>query len=210
MKEFSTGKGSPKVHGGDQRISGLDIKLKDNEEIKFGDVVIKALSTPGHTSGSMSYYVYHPKSGAKAIFTGDTMFAGGCGRLFEGTAEQMYDSLVKKIGQLPSDTKVYCGHEYTKVHTVAAPPPYRGFILIQFQKNLAFSLSVDPKNENTREKYKKIESQKSTMPSTIGEELETNPFLRPHVEDIKKAIDLPSDTDPVQVLHKLRALKDLF
>lgn len=115
VKKHSLGQNKPKVYGGDDRIPGLNVKLEHNSEIKFDNITIKALATPGHTSGSISYYVQDQKSDKKAVFTGDTMFASGCGRLFEGTAEQMYNSLVKIIGKLPTETLVYCGHEYTKV-----------------------------------------------------------------------------------------------
>ncbi len=142
----------------EQRISGLDIKLHDQEHFTFGEEEGKALETPGHTTGSMCFYF--PKS--KLIFTGDTLFSMGCGRLFEGTSEQMWSSL-QKILALPDETKLYCAHEYTI-------------------NNGTFCLSVEPDNKDLKDRMDEVKSLRAqnhpTLPSTIGLEKATNVFLR--------------------------------
>lgn len=102
------------VFGGDQRIGALTNQVKHGDKLKIGNLDVLCLHTPCHTSGHICYYVEAP-SGEKAVFTGDTLFLGGCGRFFEGTAEQMYSALVEKLGGLPDETKVFCGHEYAYV-----------------------------------------------------------------------------------------------
>ena len=129
----------------------------------------------------------------RKIFTGDTLFSLGCGRIFEGTHLDMFNSL-NKLKILPPETKIYCGHEYTK-------------------SNLNFCLKYDPNNLNLQEKsiqvISKIKSDLPTIPTTIGEELKTNIFLRCNDNDIKEALNLKDYPDQ-EVFSKLRDLKDRF
>ncbi|CAJ0830154.1 17450_t:CDS:2, partial [Entrophospora sp. SA101] len=113
---------------------------------------------------------------------------GGCGKFFEGTAEQMYNSLIKTLGVLPSDTKVYCGHEYTT-------------------SNLRFAKSIDPNNKTLLEKYEWAAQNKITVPSTIGDEFKFNPFMRVEHEDMKK---VAGGQDPIEIMKKLREMKNEF
>lgn len=146
----------PKAEGA--RIPGLDRALNDGEVFDFGGHAIHFLHTPGHTLGHGAYYV--PDEGS--VFVGDTLFIMGCGRLFEGSAEQMYDSL-HRLAALPAATKVYCAHEYTL-------------------SNGRFALSVEPDNEDLQAAIRAAQSLRDqgrpTVPGTIGQELKTNPFMR--------------------------------
>ncbi|KAJ1985892.1 Cytoplasmic glyoxalase II [Coemansia spiralis] len=176
------------VYGGDeQRIPGLTKKLGDGDKFMFGSLSVHAMQTFGHTTSSICYYI-QDETGDKIVFTGDTLFVGGCGRLFEGSPQDMYNSLIKKLATLPKDTKVYAGHEYTKA-------------------NLRFALTVEPNNEELKEKARRCADMKCTMPSTIAEELATNPFMRVNQPDIQKAVDA---TDPVEVMAIVRRMKDNF
>lgn len=153
------------VYGGDDRIDALTNKVSHNDEFKIGSLSVKCLFTPCHTSGHICYYVTAPEGSGECplVFTGDTLFIGGCGKFFEGTPVQMYKALVETLGSLPSNTKVYCGHEYTV-------------------SNLKYALHVEPENEDVKNKFQWAEAQReqglSTIPSTIGEEFKFNPFMR--------------------------------
>ena len=171
------------------RIPGIDITLKENQKEKIGNLEFEVIFTPGHTKGHIAFFF--PKE--KVVFTGDTLFSLGCGRIFEGTKMEMYNSL-NKIKNLPPDTKVYCGHEYTK-------------------SNLNFCLKYDPNNLSLKEKSikvnSKIKSNLPTIPTTIGEELKTNIFLRLDNSEIRKVLNL-KDSSNQEVFSKLRDLKDIF
>ncbi|XP_061455115.1 hydroxyacylglutathione hydrolase-like protein isoform X2 [Rhineura floridana] len=152
------------VYGGDERVGALTHHVTHGEELKFSSINVRCLLTPGHTSGHACYFVWEDDSpDAPAAFTGDTLFIGGCGRILEGTAEQMYNSLTEVLGTLPKETKVFCGHEYTA-------------------RNLKFALKVEPKNELVKEKlaWAKLREDEDvpTVPSTLAEEFFYNPFLR--------------------------------
>jgi len=140
------------------RIPGIDKKLVDNEVFFFGKLACKVLFLPGHTLGHIAYWFFKEKK----IFLGDTLFGMGCGRLFEGSFQQMFDSL-GKIKSLPSDTEIFCAHEYT-------------------EKNGQFALTMDPKNQALKARMEKVMSRRKTkkpsVPFFLYEELETNPFLR--------------------------------
>ncbi|ORX91150.1 hydroxyacylglutathione hydrolase [Basidiobolus meristosporus CBS 931.73] len=185
-EEFLSLKPGLAVYGADERVDKLTNFVKDNEEFKIGTLNVKCLMTVCHTKGSVSYFVSDDSD--KAVFTGDTLFIGGCGRFFEGTAEEMYNSLVNVLASLPKETKVYCGHEYTK-------------------SNLKFALSVDPENPALKEKYLWCNSNPVTVPSTIGEELAFNPFMR--VSDAKIQQNV-GKSEPVEVMAKLRELKNHY
>jgi hydroxyacylglutathione hydrolase len=181
------------VYGVDERIPGLTDRVADGSAVHVGNLAARVLFIPAHTSGHLAYYFEREK----AVFTGDTLFAGGCGRLFEGDAAMMIASL-SKLMALPEDTRVYFGHEYT-------------------EKNLRFALSLEPQNAALREKYDWVVQQsrrnQPTTPTTIGSEKDTNPFFRWRSEELRATLrknyrDLP--TDDVSVFAKTRALKDAF
>ena len=171
------------------RIPGIDEFLKDNQEFSIGNLDFSTIFVPGHTKGHIAFYFQKEK----VVFTGDTLFSLGCGRIFEGTYEQMFKSL-NKLKNLPADTRVYCGHEYTF-------------------RNLEFCLKFNPNNKFLKKKKNMIEfnlkNKKPTVPSTIGDEIETNIFFRYDDPDVKKAINLEKSTD-LEAFKKLRDLKDSF
>ncbi len=171
------------------RIPGIDIFLKENQKQKIGNLEFEVIFIPGHTKGHIAFFFRKEK----IAFTGDTLFSLGCGRVFEGTHEEMFNSL-NKIKNLPPDTKIYCGHEYTK-------------------SNLNFCLEYDSKNTFLKDKkieiQKKLNSNQPTIPSTLAEEMKTNIFLRCNDPKIKDALDL-KDSSEIEVFSKLRDLKDSF
>jgi len=174
-------------HASDEgRLPGLTDGLEEGDTVSVGRQTARVLFIPAHTRGHIAYAFDE----AEAVFCGDTLFAAGCGRLFEGTPEMMYEALVKKLGTLPPTTRVFCGHEYT-------------------ESNLAFAAHVDPENEAVREKRERVRKIRAraaadwhdatpdemTVPSTIAEEHATNPFLR---------------AGSAEELGRIRALKDDF
>jgi len=153
----------------------------------------QVLAVPGHTLDHIAYY----SANAQTLFCGDTLFAGGCGRLFEGTATQMYHSL-QSLAQLPGDTRVYCAHEYTLA-------------------NLKFAQAVERDNPALLRRVKQDTATRQrnqpTVPTTIALELATNPFLRSHVPEVRAAAEQFSGkslSDPAEVLGAVRAWKDQF
>jgi hydroxyacylglutathione hydrolase len=171
------------------RIPGIDKFLKDNQDFKIGTLNFTTIFVPGHTKGHIVFYFKKEK----VLFTGDTLFSLGCGRVFEGTYEQMFKSL-NKLKNIPSDTKIYCGHEYT-------------------YKNLEFCLKFNPNNSFLKKKKNAIElclkNKRPTIPSTIGDEIKANIFFRYNDPDVKKAINLEDSSD-IEIFTKLRDLKDIF
>ena len=171
------------------RIPGIDILLKENQKHKIGNLEFEVIFIPGHTKGHIAFFF----SKEKVAFTGDTLFALGCGRIFEGTHEEMFISL-NKIKKLPPDTKIYCGHEYTK-------------------SNLNFCLAYDPNNTFLKEReidiLKKLNSNQPTIPSTLSQEIKTNIFLRCNDPEIRYTLGL-KDSSELEVFSKLRDLKDSF
>ena len=157
--------------GDKDRIPEIDTLVQDNQICKYGNFEFKILHVPGHTSGHIAYHFFNEKK----IFTGDTLFSLGCGRIFEGTYKEMFSSL-NKIKSLPEDTKIYCGHEYTL-------------------QNSKFCIKHEPENVNLQNKILKInENLKNnlpTIPSSVKDELECNIFLRAkNVESFSKLRDL--------------------
>ena len=153
------------------RIPGIDILLEDNQIWKAENFKAKIIHIPGHTSGHICFHFFQEKF----IFTGDTLFSLGCGKIFEGTYKEMFESL-NKIKSLPEETKIYCGHEYTLA-------------------NSKFCMIHDPKNLNLKKKIEKIKKKINdglpTIPSTIKDELECNIFLRAkNFESFSKLRDL--------------------
>jgi hydroxyacylglutathione hydrolase len=171
------------------RIPGIDIGVSEGDVISLGKHLARVISTPGHTSGHIVYHF----SEDDVLFCGDTLFVMGCGRLFEGTAEQMWNSL-EKLKALPSSTRIYCTHEYT-------------------QANGRFALSVEPDNSHTQQKMLEVQQlraeNKPTVPSTIEEERATNPFFRADSISIQKTLGLEYQS-PVRVFTELRKRKDSF
>ena len=171
------------------RIPGIEVEVDDGDRYALGEAVAEVFFVPGHTRGHIAYWF--PDS--QALFCGDTLFALGCGRLFEGTPEQMWHSL-DKLRALPEDTRVYCAHEYT-------------------QANARFALSVDPDNAALRERAKDIDLARArgepTVPSTLGLERRTNPFLRADDPGLAAAVAL-SGAAPEQVFAEVRHRKDVF
>jgi len=172
-----------------ERIPGIDIKLSNNEDFKLGNINFKILFIPGHTSGHICFYA----KSAKVIFTGDTLFSLGCGKVFEGTHVQMLRSL-NLIKELPGNTQIYCGHEYT-------------------QKNLDFCTKYEINNSKLINKKKwiisRLDQKLPTIPITIKEELNTNIFLRCDNSRVKKLLDMKDSTE-LEVFKRLRDLKDVF
>jgi hydroxyacylglutathione hydrolase len=179
--------------GQGQRIPGCTREVGDGEEVPVGSLRARVIFIPAHTAGHVAYYFERDKS----VFTGDTLFAGGCGRLFEGDAATMLASL-SKLMALPEDTKVYFGHEYT-------------------EKNLRFALTLEPENRALQQKYawtlEQHRKSQPTLPTTIASEKATNPFLRSNSAELRATLkrqfpDLRDDD--VAVFAKTRALKDAF
>ena len=173
----------------EKKIPGIDVKLEHDDIFKFGNIKFKIILVPGHTNGHICFY----SDKEKIIFTGDTLFSLGCGRVFEGTYSEMLQSL-KKIKDLPKDTNIYCGHEYTK-------------------KNLDFCKKVEIDNNLLKEKKKwlelRINKRIPTLPITLGEELDTNIFLRCDVVSVKKSLGMEHSSE-LEIFKKLRDLKDSF
>ncbi|XP_043492722.1 hydroxyacylglutathione hydrolase, mitochondrial isoform X1 [Polistes fuscatus] len=179
------------VYGGDDRVGALNRKVQHNDTFNIGSLNVRCLATPCHTTGHICYYVTG-EGDTPAVFTGDTLFVGGCGRFFEGTAEQMYKALIEVLGKLPDETKVYCGHEYTA-------------------NNLKFGIHVEPNNEAIRQKIEWANSQRGkntpTIPSTIENEKLTNPFMRVHEQSV---MEHANTNDPIKTMAFLRKKKDSF
>jgi hydroxyacylglutathione hydrolase len=171
------------------RIPGIDVSVGEGDVVELGAHRATVYDTPGHTRGHIVYHF----AAARAAFVGDTLFALGCGRLFEGTPVQMWGSL-QKILRWPDDTRIYCAHEYT-------------------QSNARFALTVEPQNRLLQARAANVARLRAagtaTVPSTLGEERATNPFLRPQSGELRSTIGLPGAAD-VEVFAKTRALKDAF
>jgi hydroxyacylglutathione hydrolase len=171
------------------RIPGIDIAVGEGDVVELGAHRATVFDTPGHTRGHIVYYF----ATQRAAFVGDTLFALGCGRLFEGTARQMWGSL-QKILDWPDETRIYCAHEYT-------------------ESNARFALTVEPQNHALQARAASVARLRAagaaTVPSTLGEERATNPFLRPQSGALRATIGLAQAPD-VEVFAKTRALKDAF
>ena len=171
------------------RIPGIDVAVGEGDVVELGAQRATVFDTPGHTRGHIVYHF----AASHAAFVGDTLFALGCGRLFEGTPGQMWSSL-QKILQWPDETRLYCAHEYT-------------------QSNARFALTVEPQNRALKDRAETVArlraAGRATVPSTLAEERATNPFLRPQSRDLRATIELANAAD-VDVFAKTRALKDAF
>jgi hydroxyacylglutathione hydrolase len=171
------------------RIPGIDIAVGDGERVMLGNAEAQVFDVPGHTRGHIAYWF----ADSNALFCGDTLFAMGCGRLFEGSPEQMWRSL-SKFRALPEETLVYCAHEYTL-------------------SNARFALTVDGGNAALRERTAKVAAMRAadqpTVPSTLAEERATNPFLRADRPELAAAVGLAGSA-PAEVFGAIRAAKDSF
>ena len=182
-------------HSSDKgRIPGQSRFMDDGDSITLGEQVsADIIHNPGHTSGAISFYLEKDH----AVFTGDTLFCAGCGRIFEGTPSQMFTSL-SRLAALPAETLVYCGHEYTVA-------------------NLRFAATVEPDNDAVRERAAKVGAKRErgepSVPATMAEERATNPFLRSQVPEVARAArsaDATTGDTPVEIFAVLRSWKDRF
>jgi hydroxyacylglutathione hydrolase len=171
------------------RIPGFDYGLEEGDEFMLGGSKAKILEIPGHTSGHIAFWFEDDH----ALFVGDTLFSIGCGRLFEGSARQMWSSLLK-LRTLPDDTRIYCGHEYTKA-------------------NIEFALSIDRNNVELEAFYHLVCKRRSrgepTIPSLLSLEKQLNPFLRADDSSLTDLLPILSN-DPVEIFAYLRDCKDNF
>jgi hydroxyacylglutathione hydrolase len=182
------------VYGGEQdkgRIPGQQIFLQEGDRVTFADRTAEVFFVPGHTRAHIAYYFPPTQLEEGELFCGDTLFAGGCGRLFEGTPAQMANSL-SKLSSLPDNTRIWCAHEYTL-------------------KNLQFALSVDGDNLDLQQRYDEVKACRNrgdaTVPSLLGIEKRTNPFLRYKEPALQLAT---KSSDPIQTFARLRGMKDRF
>jgi hydroxyacylglutathione hydrolase len=171
------------------RIPGIDEAVDDGDVIRLGDTEAIILNVGGHTLGHIAYYFAQDEK----AFVGDTIFALGCGRIFEGTPEQMWESL-QKIAALPATTTLYCAHEYTAA-------------------NAKFACHIDGQNQALQDRSKEINIARSqnlpTVPTKLSIELQTNPFLRPHDPAIRQFLNMEAASD-VDVFAEIRRQKDIF
>ena len=171
------------------KIPGIDETVGGGDAFDFGSHRVEVLDTPGHTAGHITYVI----PSANVAFVGDTLFAIGCGRVIEGTPQMMWASL-KRLMALPKDTAVYCGHEYT-------------------QSNAKFALTIEPDSPALQKRAREVDEMraagKATLPTTIGLELETNPFLRPHVPAIQKRLGMEGRPE-WEVFAEIRERKNRF
>lgn len=169
------------------KVPGIDVQVGEGDTYQFGAFEARVLETPGHTAGHISYWI--PQ--ANVAFVGDTVFAMGCGRLFEGDARTMWNSL-SKIMALPRETTLYCGHEYT-------------------QANARFAMSVEPGNPALVTRAEEVEGLRAkgdpTLPTTLARELETNPFMRADSPEIRANTGMENARD-WEVFGEVRARKD--
>eukprot|EP00930_Biecheleria_cincta_P085861 TRINITY_DN75228_c0_g1_i1.p1 TRINITY_DN75228_c0_g1~~TRINITY_DN75228_c0_g1_i1.p1 ORF type:complete len:256 (-),score=43.87 TRINITY_DN75228_c0_g1_i1:54-821(-) len=182
-----------KVYGGRiDNVQACTDPLDHEQRFNIGGIEVRALHTPGHTRGSICYHCTHPGVPQGVVFTGDTLFVAGCGRIFESTPAEMHNSLVNVLGALPPDTQVYVGHEYTV-------------------KSLQFAATVEPANEKLRQMLQWAQDQqvarKFTVPSTMQNEWLINPFMRSGDDAMKSVCP---GCSPVEVFTKLRRQKDSF
>ena len=170
-----------------ERIPGIDVGVDESTNWTFGPHAVRVLEIPAHTRAHIAFVL------DGAAFTGDTLFAMGCGRLFEGTPAMMWSSL-SKLMRLPDETRVYCGHEYT-------------------QNNGRFALTLEPANTDLQSRMRDVDAKRAknapTIPSTIGLEKKTNPFLRPDSAEIRRTLSL-AGADDVTVFGEMRKRKDSF
>lgn len=176
----------------EERVPGFTRGVDTGDTVRVGDVSARCIHIPGHTLGAVAYFVDAP--GARCVFTGDTLFCAGCGRLFEGTPAMMHASL-QRLLDLPGDTRVYCGHEYT-------------------EGNLRFAAHVEPDNADVaaaRTRAAALRGQgRPTVGTTLDEERRTNPFLRVDSPALRRTLGIAPDADAATAFGATRAAKDSF
>jgi len=180
-------------HASDRnRLPGMTRAVEAGEKVEIGDVVATTLHIPGHTLGAIAYFI--DQDGQRAVFTGDTLFCAGCGRLFEGSPAQMHASLSRLLS-LPHDTRVYCGHEYTV-------------------NNLLFAAALEPSNDaiaRARTRAAELRQRREpTVATTLAEERQVNPFLRVRSPEIRRALDIPPEASDVEAFAAIRKAKDAY
>ena len=170
------------------KIKTLDHLVEDDDILNLSGIEVRAIATPGHTMGQISYHLPEPG----VAFTGDTLFSLGCGRLFEGTADMMWRSMQRLMARLPGDTRIYCGHEYTLA-------------------NAKFAITVDPHNAALKTQLENVERLRAsglpTLPTTMDQERATNPFLRADDPAIRAHLGMTNAADAV-VFAEIRTRKD--
>jgi len=179
----------------DEGIADVDLALADADRLDVLDATFEVIRVPGHTAGHIAYYLAGERP---LLFSGDTLFSAGCGRLFEGTPTQMLESL-RRLASLPDATEIYCGHEYT-------------------QSNLRFALAVEPGNTQVQDALEETrrlrEAKRPTLPTTLGRERGINPFLRTAESDVRQHLQeqrgVPADASEDTFFAALRAWKDTF
>ena len=182
------------VYGPVNNIDGINHRLNDKDKISIIGIDFDVMSIPGHTLDHIGFYSANANN--PILFCGDTLFAGGCGKIFEGTYEQMFHAL-KKITKLPTNTNIYCGHEYTL-------------------SNLKFALEADDSNKELIEEFKKVENKINSnipsLPTTLDKELKVNPFLRCDNINIQNKIieKFKVSNSELEVFTALRKWKDNF
>ncbi len=182
------------VYGPVNNIDGINHRLNDKDKISIIGIDFDVMSIPGHTLDHIGFYSANADN--PILFCGDTLFAGGCGKIFEGTYEQMFHAL-KKITKLPTNTNIYCGHEYTL-------------------SNLKFALEADDSNKELIEEFKKVENKINSnipsLPTTLDKELKVNPFLRCDNINIQNKIieKFKVSNNELEVFTALRKWKDNF
>ena len=171
-----------------RRIPGLTHPLKDGDVVTLGAQKAEVIHTPGHTAGSVCYHF------DDHVLTGDTLFGAGCGRLFEGDAKEMYNSL-GKIRVLPKETKIYFGHEYTEL-------------------NLKFAQTVEPANKRVRQRLQDVQGQRKidlpSTPSSLEVELATNPFLRCTTDELRQGLQIDGSLSSVEIFAMIREKRNHF
>ena len=177
----------------DDRTPALDHRLADSQTLDLGDITTRAIATPGHTRSSLCYFLESPREGPPIVWTGDTLFIGGCGRLLECDAETMWQSL-QRLRQLPDETLVYPGHDYT-------------------EENYEFALTITPDSDELQTRLAEATALQQrtghTAPSTIRQEKQTNLFLRADQPELARALHMPG-AEPASVFAALRRRKDHF
>jgi hydroxyacylglutathione hydrolase len=175
-------------HGESTRIPLVDATVREKDRVRVGSLSGEVIETPGHTAGHISYFF----SAEKLAFVGDTLFSIGCGRVIEGNAEMMWQSLLK-LRALPDDTRIYCGHEYT-------------------QANIRFAKTIEPHNAALRAREQEVEklrtAREPTIPSLLGEEKAANPFLRADLPELAKAVGLADQPLAWKVFAEIRERKN--
>jgi hydroxyacylglutathione hydrolase len=182
------------IYGPENNIVKINKRVKDSDCISIIGLDFEIIEVPGHTLDHIAFYSFNENM--PILFCGDTLFSGGCGRVFEGTHKQMYDSL-NKLASLPKHTKVYCGHEYTL-------------------SNLKFAIEVDTENKDLLDEYNHVKklniSKNPSLPSTLDKELKINPFLRCNNMSIRNKINKEFNVsgDDFEIFTALREWKDNY